>query len=340
MLNKFNLKALTLTYDTQQIRKRVRQRLTLGELFALTLAFGMVGIFIWQKPNLSFAYFDFRIYLETAKGLFSYQGFYYYYGYWILPLFAVLSKLPLDLAYVIWSSANILGVFFAVRVFGGKALVAVISYQMFYNLIYGNIMGLIVGGLALCWWGIVNQKWHIAGLGIALASAKFQTGLTGSLILVLAADISWKNRFRIMIVPALIWVISLVVYPGWPIQLLNNIINHPPDNLASISLWRWLGPWALLLWIPPFLLRLEPQQRFISLVAVMGLALPYFQQTDMLFLLAMPIGWVGLLGNLGYFMLGYGWIALQLLAVFPLTVYILSLMPGIVSLFTSKTSNA
>jgi hypothetical protein len=227
-------------------------------------------------------------------------------------------------------------VFFAVRVFGGKALIAVASYQMFYNLIYGNITGLIIGGLALCWWGLVNRKWHIAGLGIALASAKFQTGLTGSLILLLTAEISWKDRLRVMMVPVLVWVTSLIVYPGWPIQLLDNMINHPPNNLASISLWRWIGPWALLLWLPPFFLRLEPQRRFIAFVAVMGLALPYFQQTDMLFLLVMPIGWIGLLSNLGYFMTLYGWTALQLLAIFPLIVYILALMPGVTRLFIKQ----
>lgn len=330
---------MTLIDNAQQIKDRLHQRLMLGELFALAMAFGMVGIFIWQRPNLSFAYFDFKIYLETAHGNFSYQGFYYYYGYWILPIFKVLSKLPLDLAYFVWSSANILGVFFAVRVFNGKALIAVISYQMFYNLIYGNITGLIVGGLALCWWGLINRKWYVAGLGIALASAKFQTGITGSMILLLAAEIPRKDKLRVMIVPVLVWMASLISYPGWPLELLNNIINHPPNNLASISLWRWLGSWALLLWLPPFFLPLEPQRRFIALVAVMGLALPYFQQTDMLFLLVMPIGWIGLLGNLGYFMASYGWTALQLLAIFPLTVYALAITPGITRLFIKQPSN-
>jgi hypothetical protein len=204
---------------------------------------------------------------------------------------------------------------------------------MFYSLIYGNIMGLIVGGLALCWWGLVNKKWYIAGLGIALASAKFQTGLTGSLILLLMAEVSWRDRFRVMVVPALIWLISLVVYPGWPLQLLNNIVNHPPDNLGSISLWRWIGPWALILWLPPLFLKLKPQQRLISLVAAMGLASPYFQQTDLLFLLVLPIGWIALVGNLGYFMAKYGWAALQFLAIFPLAVYILTLVPGGSKLF-------
>jgi hypothetical protein len=320
------------------MNRRLHQRITPGELFALALAFSMIGVFIWQKPNLSFAYIDFRIYLGTAHGNFSYQDLYYYYGYWILPIFAALSKLPLDLAYVIWSITNILSAFFAVRVFGGKVIMTVISYQMFYSLIYGNIMGLIVGGLALCWWGLVNNKWYIAGLGIALASTKFQTGLTGSLILLLMAEVSWKDRFRVMVVPALIWLISLVVYPGWPLQLLNNIINHPPDNLGSISLWRWIGPWALILWLPPFLLQLKPQQRFILLVATMGLALPYFQQTDLLFLLVLPIGWIGLLGNLGYFMGLYGWAALQLLAVFPLSVYVLTLIPEVIKLLSTSSN--
>ena len=331
---------MTFTDDIQQMKMRLRHPLTLGELFALTLAFSMIGIFIWQQPKLSFIYLDFKIYLETAHQNFSYQGFYYYYGYWILPIFAVLSKLPLHVAYAIWSVINILGVFFAMRVFNGKALVAVASYQMFYNLIYGNITGLIVGSLALCWWGLVNRKWYIAGLGIALASAKFQTGITGSIILLLIADISWKDRFRVMIVPVLIFLISLALYPGWPFQLLDNIINHPPDNLGSISLWRWIGPWALLLWLPPILLKLEPRKRFISLIAVMGLALPYFQQTDLLFLLAMPIGWVGLLGNFGYLMNLYGWISLQLLAVLPLIVYIWSIKDGVIRLLPSTQARA
>lgn len=211
---------------------------------------------------------------------------------------------------------------------------------MFYSLIYGNIAGLIVGGLALCWWGLASRKWHVAGLGIALASAKFQTGLTGTLLLPLMADITWRDRLQVMTVPVLIWLASLVIYAGWLLQLMNNLIAHPPNDLASISLWRWLGPWALLLWLPPLLLRLKPGRRLIALAAAMGLALPYFQQTDLLFLLAMPVGWVGLLGNLGYFMGVYGWVALQMLAILPLTVYVLSLLSGFIRLFRANPSQA
>ena len=325
---------MKLNYDVERMNERLHRHITREEFFALALAFGMVGMFIWLEPKLSFAYFDFRIYLGTAYGKFSYQDFYFYYGYWLLPIFAFLTKLPLNLAYGLWCSINILGIFFAVRLFGGKPLIALASYQMFYSLIYGNITGLIVGGLALCWWGLVSRKWHIAGLGIALASAKYQIGLTGSLLLLLAAaELSWKDRVRVMVVPILIWIASLVIYPGWPLQALDILVNHPPNALGSISLWRWFGPWALLFCLPPLFLRLEPQRRFIALVAVMGLAFPYFQQGDLLFLLVMPIGWIGLLGNLGYLMALYGWTALQWLAILPLTVYILALKPGLSSLF-------
>lgn len=330
---------MTLITNAEQLNQNLRQRLTRGELFSLALAFGAAGGFLWLSPVISYTFFDFKIYLNTAQGIFT--G--YYYGYWLLPIFALLAKLPLGWSYLLWSTLNILGVFFAARLFGGKAPLALLSYQMFYSLIYGSISGVVVGALALCWWGLLNRKWDIAGLGIALAGAKFQIGITGSLLLLLTADTSWKDRARALLVPLLVGIASLFLYPGWPFELLHNSMNVPPNTNGSISLWRWLGPWALLLWIPPLLLRLPLHRRFIALVAAMGLALPYFQQSDLLFLLVMPIGWVGLLGNLGYFMNRFGWLALQSLAVLPLVVYGVAVLPACLNLikrfFARASSN-
>jgi len=321
---------MTLIHDAQSMNASLRQRLSRGEFFALGLAVGAVGVFLWLSPTLSFTFFDFKIYLNTAHG--DFNG--YYYGYWVLPIFAALAKLPLAVSYVLWGSLNILGIFFAARVFGGKAPLALISYQMFYTLIYGGISGVIVGGLALCWWGLVNRKWDMSGLGIALASAKYQLGIPGILLLLFTADISWKDRLRVLVVPVLVWAASLFLYPGWPFEAINNILNAPPNFNGSISLWRWLGPWVLLLWVPPLLLRLPTQQRVLALAAATGMALPYFQQSDLLFLLVLPIGWVGLLGNLGYLLSVYGWVALQMLALLPLVVYCRALLPACTSLIS------
>lgn len=69
---------MSLTYDAQIMVWRLRQRLTVGELFALAFALGMVSIFTWYLPGAPFAG-DFRIYLGTAHCNFCY----YYYGYWL-----------------------------------------------------------------------------------------------------------------------------------------------------------------------------------------------------------------------------------------------------------------
>src|SRR5687767_2162636 len=107
---------MTFTHNAQQMNGNLRQRLTLGEMFALALTFGAVGLFAWLSPTIPHVSFDLRNYLNTAHGDFSY----YYYGYWLLPVFAALAKLPPSLSYVLWCAANILGVFFAARVFSGR----------------------------------------------------------------------------------------------------------------------------------------------------------------------------------------------------------------------------
>jgi hypothetical protein len=328
---------MNLTRDPEQMNLRLRRRISPGELFALGLAFGMVGIFVWLPTVVRFnPYFDFNNYLKTARGDFSF----YYYGYWLVPVFALLGKLPLVVSYVLWCTVNILAVFFAARVLGGSAPVAVLSYQLLYSLFQGQIAGVIVGGLALCWWGLVNRKWNIAGLGIALASAKYQLGIPGSLFLLFLAEVSWKDRLRALVVPFGIGLASLIVYPAWPLQALQTLNSNPPNAEGSISLWRWLGPWVLLFWVPPFLLRLTRDHRFLALVAATGLALPYFQQTDLLFLLVLPIGGWALLGNLGYLFPVFGWIALQALALLPFTVYLAILVPPFVTCIRSRLAQA
>ncbi|MEN6409792.1 MAG: glycosyltransferase family 87 protein [Anaerolineaceae bacterium] len=327
---------MELIMDAQQMRSRLRQRLTRGELFGIALALGLAGLFLWFSPSIDYFGYDFKNYLNATHGDFSF----YYYGYWLLPIFTVLAKLPFAVSYMLWCCVGVLGIFFSARVFGGKAPLALISFQMFYSLIYGQISGLVVGGLALCWWGLVNRKWWVAGLGIALASAKYQIGIPGVLFLLLTADCSWKDKFRALILPIFVWLASLLIYPGWINQALHTMLSNPPNDDGSISLWRWIGPWALLLWIPPVVLRLPPQQRLIALVATTGLALPYFQQADLLFLLTLPIGWIGLLGNLGYLLGFFGWAVLQALALLPAVVYIKTLYPAVRSMVSNRSEKA
>lgn len=322
---------MTIPFDAATLDARLRARPTLGEVFALALAVGMMGIFLWHPTVVNYdPYFDYQTLVMAARGNFQF----YFYGYWLVPIFALLDVLPLPVGYAIWCGLGLAGIFFAARVFGGNTALAVASYQMFYSLFLGQSAGVIVGGLALCWWGLIHRRWHIAGWGLALAGAKYQLGLTGGLILLGLADIGWRDRLRVLIVPTLVVLISLVVYPLWPLEALTNLQTYPPWNQGSIALWRWIGPWALLFWLPPLLLPLPRERRFMALAAASALGLPYFQQTDLLFLFTLPVGWPILLGNLGYFFAVYQWVALQALAIVPLVIYTLTLGPAFVAWFT------
>ena len=65
------------------------------------------------------------------------------------------------------------------------------------------------------------------------------------------------------------------------------------------------------------------------LVATSMLALPYFQQADLMVLFVLPCGWLPLLGNLGYLMAARGWEVLPWLCIIPLMEYCKCLIPDI-----------
>ena len=125
-----------------------------------------------------------------------------FYGYWIKPVFWALAKLPQTVSFMLWSLINLTSVLFASRVLGGKSWLALFSYQMIYVLFYGQITGLILGGLALAWLGMTERRPHLAGMGFLIAAVKPQY-LIICLILRLMGNISWKERLLALTVPSL-----------------------------------------------------------------------------------------------------------------------------------------
>lgn len=308
-----------MTLDEDGISSRLRKRLTLFEVAGLGLGLAVCLATLSGHRSGVGGLIDFRNYLNFAQG----DPSDFFYAYWLKPVFILLSQLPLSFAYFIWGIATLCGVLFAARVFGGNAALALFSYQLLYSLYYGQITGILAGGLGLLWWGMAKHRWWLAGLGLAIAGAKFQSGLLFAGLLILFAEISWINRLKILIVPGLILLTSLVAYPLWPVELLSTMQNSPVNSEGSVSLWRWIGPWALLIFIPPLALRLQRGWRFLMMAAAIPLGLPYFQQTDLLALFILPIGWLPVLvGNLGYTFLFFGFKALQALFIIPLGLYL------------------
>ncbi len=317
--------ALLLDPDAGAMDARLRRRPTRWEAFALALAFGTLGLFLWLDNSLGYIPFDYNVYIKTAHG----DLLQFYYPDWILPLFWLWAKLPPLVGFGLWSAVNILCLFFAARVFGGRAALTLLTFQFFYSLFLGQINGLLAGGLALGWWGMAHKKWGLAGFGFWLAATKVQIGLPFGLLLWLAAETDWRNRLRILVLPCLLTLASFVLYPDWPFHLVERIQAFAPYDWGSISLWRTIGPAALLFLLPPLFLPLEKGRRFLALAAAIPLALPYFQSADLLVLFVLPVGWFPLmLGNLGFLFFIYQFSVLRLLWIIPLVIYLSMLLPS------------
>jgi len=310
--------AARFTTDPAEIKRRITARPSRMEALALFIALGFVSITIWLTAQDLHVPHDFNDYMNSAHGDFS--G--YYYAYWFLPVIKALAVLPFEGQYLVWSLANIAGVFLAARVFGGHLSMTLLSYTMLYALLLGVMTGIIIGALAIFWWAAAARRWDVAGLALLIAGTKYQLGLPLGLALWLLADVSWRERLRMLILPAAISLLSLIVYPMWPLDVLDTLKAQPPDDRGSISLWQYIGPLALVLWIPVIYFPFSKGHRILMFVAAMGLALPYFQQNDLLALYVMPAGWCGLLANIGYLTAQFGWGMLKLMVFIPVVVYL------------------
>lgn len=324
---------LHFTFDAATLDRRIKQRPTLSEAFALFMMLGFLGIFTHLQIQGVFEANDWRDYVYAING---FRGSGFFYADWILPLIELLDLLPGVWGYTVFALLNLAGVWFAIRVFRGPAPHALLNYQMLYVLYYGNISGLIIGALGLFWWSMAHKRWHLAGFALTLACTKYHLGGLIALGLWLLADISWRDRLRILIVPVLISALSLVIYPLWPLHTINRIITIGPKTWGSISLWRWIGPASLVLWLPVVWLRLRPAARMVAICATVALASPYFQQTDLLALFVMPTGWLAVLGNAGIVFYWGQWAALRILVIVPLIAYLAMIGPPLRAVWQSR----
>jgi hypothetical protein len=290
------------------------------------MSVGAIGLSLWIYAQLPVPPNDYDVYMRAARG----ELIFFYYPYWALWLFGPLAALPFAWGFSLWGLINVGGVWFATRVFGGRTAPALLAFQMLYVVFLGSVAGLIVGALGLLWWGALRHRWPIVGLALIIASLKIQMGGVLGLILLLAAPLRWRERWLALLIPSAVAALSLLAWPGWPSDLWRYAQATPPNDWGSLSLWRWLGPWALLLWLPPLLLPMSQGRRLLALAAANALAAPYYQQTDLLALFALPLGWLPpLLGQLGWLVFFFPPTVLRILAVVPATVYVAALAPVI-----------
>ncbi len=323
-----------ISQEPNLLKQRLLKRLSLGEFIALAICFIFpIGTIFLGYVNIGGqAAYDFQHYLNTANGDFSF----YYYAYWFLPVWQFLSLLPLEVSYTLWTWFTTLAIFAASRVFGGNPTVNLITYTMLAILYFGQFVGVIVGGLALMWWGLSNKKWNLAGFGFLLAASKYHTGLIPAITLLLCFETAWSNRLRTLIVPLAIGLLSLIIYPLWPLDVLNTYQLNPANDWGSVTLWKQIGAFSLLLWLPTLLIKMPWQNRIFAVISTLPLAIPYYQMADLMIMFIFPIGWLPILSNVGLLFPWLGYRAVELTAIIPIIVYASTIGAALITNFENR----
>lgn len=302
--------------DPAVLSARLRARLTLPELVALVATLCVALVLVYRVHLGDFFPVDLLTYRTAALG--NVTDFYY--AYWILPFFRLLATLPDALQVLVFYVLSIASVGFACRVFAGRLAIVVFSYNMLWILWFGQFSGLALGGLALLWWALATRRYSLAAVGLLLALTKYHVTAPIVLTLWLLADMPRAGRWRVVRLAGMLAGLSLLLYGLWPLSIVQSMMSNPPEAATSFTLWRYVGPWCLLLWLPALALPLSPGRRLTAITCCCALALPYFQLSDLILLLALPIGWLPLLSNLGFVHLIYPPI-LAALTVMPLVAY-------------------
>lgn len=304
-----------------QLISRVLAPISLWEFGSLCFTLLMSGAFIYLGTTEYDGFRDYSVYINAGRGNYvTWTG--YYYAYWALPLFKLISYLPPRVGLLSWSVLNVLGIFLGARVFGNNRALVLLSYQTLSVLFSGQYTGIMIGGLGILWIGLKLNKWFLASLGFLVASTKYHTGGFVSLFLLTLCDEPTVKKFRVGFSTAVFALISLMVYPRWPIDVVHRLQSIPPDNHTVISLWRWIGPFVLVLWVSPLVFSMRKIEKLYLLISSLCVATPYFQQQGLLILLIFPIGWITWLSFLGYtqVLLPMEWLRAN--AVIPVGVYV------------------
>ena len=206
-----------------------------------------------------------------------------FYARW---LFALLALPPEPVAFVLLSLACCAGLYFAVREWGGRPWMLFLSFPYAWTLFYGQIDGLVVGGLALAFWAMRREKHYWTGAGLILASIKPQVALPQ-----MVAVWWWsKSRWKPLVIPAVVVGVSFLRWGFWIPDWFNGLFNTRDltDLSRNLSWWPWIGPLAagiflLVPWLP-----VDRPRKILALAAATMMGVPYFPLSSAVLWLGMP----------------------------------------------------
>ena len=205
---------------------------------------------------------------------------------WARWIFALLALPPEPVAYIGLSLVCSASFYLAVRLFGGRHWLLFTSFAFGWTLLYGQIDGLVVGGLALAWWALLQKRPVLLGAGLLLALVQPQLSLPMALLLWF-----WSpSRTQSLLGPTLALALTFVQW-GWWVPGWLRAIQDTSDLVylsRNLSLWPTLGPWALAIWALILPARLPRPRKLLAVAVGTVLSVPYFPLPSAVLLLVIP----------------------------------------------------
>ena len=229
---------------------------------------------------------DMKIFLDAGAGR-SLTG--YYYAPWILPLIGFIDAIfPFKVASIILNCLSLSGYLYALHVFKGSKGLFFISFPLLFALFYGQVDGIFMFGFALAYTSLRQDKVLPASIGLFIALCKWYifAPFAFALWLLVATP---KQRIQLVGLLSLYLGISLMVWWMWPLGIIERLRAVAPITTLSVDLWDIVGPWCLLLWIPPLLSRTRDLRWWVMTWA---LTTPYLHIHGLTHIMVFPLeGW-------------------------------------------------
>lgn len=292
---------------------RSRREVLLNLLRFAALTYAVVWSVAFPVLSL-FEPVDLVILMDATRG--DPSGFYY--TPWILPYLDVLASLPLEVAWIVVNLVNLAGFYAALRVFGGSRVLFFVSYPLLFTIYYGQLDGVYAFGLALMALALKRDSAPLAAVGWLLALVKYYVGLPLGLGVLLVMTKNRRVQRWTVVYVLLFGILSLGLWPVWPLDILARMQAIPPNDLYSFDLWQITGPLVLLLWIP-VLLCVNRLRDLTWWAATWVLTTPYIYPHGLVHLLVHPVGLVGW-GVQAAYITGFG--VLLWLNVIPMVLYV------------------
>jgi hypothetical protein len=194
--------------------------------------------------------------------------------YWGLFLSWIPAHLPEPFGFGLWTGVGLLLVILAARYTRAPLPAVLLSYQFIWILYYGQIDGYVIFGIIMGLWAVRTSRPGWLGVALMTALIKPQYGLLPALML-----FWWSpNKKKTFLVAGLIGAASLVAWPTWIFDLIQNQWVSFLSRQETIRSNTSPGfPWALslLLVLLAFSVRLEKKQKLTVLLATSMLVSPY-----------------------------------------------------------------